>query len=73
MWLPVIVETIPVNQEVPCKFMFVAFFFFLPHLRCICKVLFSVFTPLSHNILWFCSFLFCRSCYLLNLIAVAVT
>lgn len=28
MWLPVIVETIPVNQEVPCKFMFVAFFFF---------------------------------------------
>lgn len=29
MWLPVIVETIPVNQEVPCKFMFVAFVFFV--------------------------------------------
>lgn len=29
MWLPVIVEAIPVNQEVACKFFFIAFLFFV--------------------------------------------
>lgn len=39
MWLPVIVEAIPINQEVACKFMFITLLFFL-HLQGICEVLF---------------------------------
>lgn len=74
MWVPVIVEVIPVNQEVACKFMFITFLF-SPHLQCICEVLFCdshtcVHTHPRHTMILQLSF--CRCSFFLILIAVTL-